>query len=128
MNVRFFELALVALACMCAGCVSAGRRIDESKVAQIVKGESTRADVERLLGTPDMATDTGDGTAVLMYMHMRMKMKPQNFVPVVGLLAGGAETKSETVMVMIGSDGKVRDVSTSHMQMDLHTGLIGGSR
>lgn len=122
------NLILLLLLIVCQGCVSAGRKIEEDKVAQIVKGQSTRADVERLLGTPTMTSGMDGGTTTLMYMHMRARSDPQNVVPVLALLVGGARTKSETLTVIVGADGTVQDVSSSQMQMHVNTGLINGSK
>jgi hypothetical protein len=118
----------VLMALAGSGCVSAGRRIDADKLAQIVNGESTRADVERLLGKPTMITEMNGGGAMLMYSHLRYRSDPQNVVPILALLAGGGSTKSETVMITIGPDDKVRDINSSRMQMHVNTGLISGTR
>jgi outer membrane protein assembly factor BamE (lipoprotein component of BamABCDE complex) len=57
MRPEYAGLALVILANLIAGCVltqtTDGTPLEPDAVKEIVIGESTRADVTRLLGTPD---------------------------------------------------------------------------
>lgn len=58
-SMRFFSLFLV-LAWL-AGCVSMGRKIDQSAAEKIEKGKTTREQVINLIGSPDNITRTGRG-------------------------------------------------------------------
>jgi outer membrane protein assembly factor BamE (lipoprotein component of BamABCDE complex) len=120
-------LTLVVAALTLVGCVSSsGRRINHQKVSQIQKGVSTRADVERLLGKPDSIVTTR-GMTMLSYTHMVTDVT-RSVIPVVGLLAGGGNVKSNSVMVTIGSDGKVMDVTEGASEHTINTGLLNADR
>ncbi len=100
-------LSLFLLAATCSGCFSMGRKIDQSAVAQIKQGKTTKAEVLKLLGSPDQVTWDGFGNETFMYMYVRSTPKATTFVPVVGAFSGGANTQSEMVMVTFNPQGVV---------------------
>jgi outer membrane protein assembly factor BamE (lipoprotein component of BamABCDE complex) len=91
-------LCILAAAALLCGCVSVGRKIDQSKVEQIKPGETTRAQVLQLIGSPDQMTTTG-GTVIFSYMFVRATPKAANYIPIVGAFAGGANVQNESVVV-----------------------------
>jgi hypothetical protein len=50
-------------------------------------------------------------------------MQPSNFIPIVGPFIGGTNTQNQMVMVIVGSDGIVRDITTSEGGMEMRRGL-----
>ena len=89
----------IILAALLCGCVSYGRKIDQAKVEQIRTGETTRAQVLQLIGSPDQITSTGTGVLLFQYAFVRATPKASTFIPVVGAFAGGANVQNEMVMV-----------------------------
>jgi outer membrane protein assembly factor BamE (lipoprotein component of BamABCDE complex) len=105
------------------GCIYSGRRIDNSKVAHIVEGQSTREGVEQLLGSPQHVVEFEDGSVALTYEHTRTRLTPQGFIPLVGLLLpGGTEIKSHSVYVLIGTTGKMTSVQNHESEIWVSTG------
>ena len=64
-------MAFVLLVGLLSGCVSSGRKIDQAAVETITKGETTKAQVITLLGSPDQITKLGSGDTIFMYNYMR---------------------------------------------------------
>ena len=65
---RSFLLALI-LVLILSGCVSPAEKLDNSLIAQIRDGSSTREEVERLLGKPKVETTGSNGKRVAIYRH-----------------------------------------------------------
>jgi hypothetical protein len=119
-------IGLGILALVLVGCASTGRKLDTSKVAQIKKDVTTREQVIQLVGAPDQMTANAEGIVTFHYTYVRATAKPIAFVPVVGLFAGGADVQNQTLMVMFGTNGIVRDFVSSYGATDLNTGLGTG--
>lgn len=115
-------LLLVIVSSLLIGCVSVGRKLDPTKVEQIKRGESTRADVLRLVGSPDQVTKMNDCTT-FYYQHIRSTAKASSFIPVVGAFAGGANVENQFLMVTFGPDDKVVNVMSTYGATESGTGL-----
>ncbi|HEY4415935.1 MAG TPA: outer membrane protein assembly factor BamE [Verrucomicrobiae bacterium] len=101
-STSFILIAIGAM--LLAGCVSYGRKIDQSKAAQIKIGQTTRSQVVQLIGSPDQITTMGDGLVTFHYMFVRATPNAANFVPIVGAFAGGANVQNESLMIMFTND------------------------
>jgi outer membrane protein assembly factor BamE (lipoprotein component of BamABCDE complex) len=110
------------------GCATSGRKIDQTAVERIQKGVSTKADVRSLIGAPDQVTKTSAGNEVWSYHYTRVTAKGENFIPVVGMFAGGMNTQNQWTMVTFGPDGLVQGVDTSYGGSEVGSGLSAGSR
>jgi outer membrane protein assembly factor BamE (lipoprotein component of BamABCDE complex) len=108
-----------------AGCASVGKPIDQTKVQQIEKGKTTRAEVDKLLGKPTSITMTTSGEISYTYMFSRSDPKPANFIPVVGLFAGGSVGHGETVIIIFDGHSVVKDYLAGQTQIEAGP-LIGG--
>lgn len=121
-----FALALIAV--LAAGCASSGRKIDQSAVDRIEKGETTQTEVVGLLGSPDHVTRLGSGDTIFTYAYFRATTRPSTFIPVIGgTLVGGADVENQTVQVTFGEDDVVKDVTTSYGATGAGIGLESGS-
>lgn len=116
-------IVLTMIIVFLAACWSAGRRIDQGSIDKIQIGKTTREEVVRVLGSPDQVTRTGSGETTMMYSYYRMQMHPSSFIPIVGPFIGGTNTQNQMVMVIVGSDGIVRDITTSEGGMEMGRGL-----
>ena len=108
----FFTTSLVALL-LGAGCMSSGTNFDSSKVSQIQEGVTTEADLVRLFGPPDNRMIDSSGTVSLDWVYFESRMKGESFIPVVGPLVGGSDSKTKHLNVWLGKDGKVSRFSAS---------------
>ena len=115
-----FAPFIVALAL--TACASSGRKIDQSKVDQIKKGSSTKEQVLALIGTPEKITKDGDGNTTFSYHYVYASAKGESFIPIVGMFAGGVNTKEQSVTVKFGPDGEVPQVESSVGASDVSQG------
>ncbi|MEO6968249.1 MAG: hypothetical protein ABI132_07330 [Rhodanobacteraceae bacterium] len=98
-------LALVATLALSA-CVTVGTKLDDSKLSQLVRGSTTVAQAEALLGAPVSVSQDGTTGTVLGYSYV-------NAHP-----TGPFSTAStvQIVTLRFGTDGKLIDYSTTNGQ------------
>ena len=90
-QILVFECALVLL-----GCASAGTHVDQQTVAQFQRGKTTLSEVVAALGTPNVDIVRPDGTREIAYSYANVRTRPETFIPIVGLFAGGANSSVES--------------------------------
>jgi outer membrane protein assembly factor BamE (lipoprotein component of BamABCDE complex) len=95
-----------------------GNPIDPAKVAQIVKGKTTRVEVEALLGKPDTTSLLPDGRRTLAYNYSDTKTSVNGasmmLYGMTGGLAGGsngvkAATRTQGLQIYVSKEGVVED-------------------
>jgi outer membrane protein assembly factor BamE (lipoprotein component of BamABCDE complex) len=134
MNILWKEINMknpvlvVVVALSLIGCATVGRKLDQSSVEKIKKGETTREEVLRLIGSPDQMTRDGNGNITMTYMYVRATAKPETFIPIIGAFAGGANVQNQMVMVVTGPDGVVKDIVSSYGSTESSHGLSTGSQ
>ena len=82
-------------------CASTGKTIDQDKLSQIKEGVSTKEDVIKILGKPEMINLNSDSKQMMTYYHFNYKTRGSTFIPVVGLMTGGGNMKQEMLQVLI---------------------------
>lgn len=114
------------------GCVtrepemSSGTPIDAAKVAQIVKGKTTRVEVEVLFGKPDMTSMLPDGRRMVAYNYSSTHMKVSSGAVLraaftaSGPLAQGT-TKTQGLQIYISKDGIVEDYEFNDNTRDIQS-------
>lgn len=118
-------LTLIAV----TGCATVGRKIDQAKLDQIQTGVTTRQGVVDLIGSPDqISTDAATGNTIFMYMYARAVATPESYIPLVGAFAGGAKTQNQVVIITLGVDGKVTNVTNSYGASETGTGISSSSK
>ena len=122
---KYLIIALTMV--LLAGCVSAGRKIDQTAADKIVKGKTTKSEVIAALGSPDHITKLGNGDTVFIYQFMKSTPKASTFIPIVGTFAGGANVQTQSCMVIFGRDDIVKNFSISQGGTETGTGLSAGS-
>jgi outer membrane protein assembly factor BamE (lipoprotein component of BamABCDE complex) len=108
---------IVTVAFLAGGCFSMGRKVDLNRVDEIKVGKTTRQQVISMLGTPSTVMRQSGGDSTLMYSYCKTQMSAVNFIPIVGLFCGSADTQTQTVTIRVGPDGIVRDVSSMDGKM-----------
>jgi hypothetical protein len=84
----------VLLIAVCMACtVTHGVKVDTTLVTQLEVRVATQADAIKLLGTPTMTSDSGDGKTLLMWSHVTASA-----------LSHG---ESSRVALVFGADGKL---------------------
>jgi hypothetical protein len=120
------KLLVLLAGLVLAGCMSAGVKVDEANLAKFEKGKTTYQQVIAGLGGPTTNTLMPDGRRMLMYTWVDARARPQNFVPLVGAFMGGADTRSSSAIVWIGTDGTLESFSASQSQYGIGRGLDAG--
>ena len=106
------------------GCASSGTKVTQEQADQFVQGQTTKAQVIAALGQPNRVTTGPDGSTTIMYVHAHASANAASFIPVVGLLAGGATSTSESALFKFDGAGVLQSHTTSQGTNDVATGLL----
>lgn len=79
------------------GCAASGVQVTDQQVQGFQVGKSTYADVVATLGEPTTVTSSSDGNRTAVYSYSSFASRPQNFIPYIGPLISGYDTKSSMV-------------------------------
>jgi outer membrane protein assembly factor BamE (lipoprotein component of BamABCDE complex) len=123
-RVSGFLMAPLMIACLAAssGCMntSSGTPIDTATVSKIEKGKTTRAQVEAMLGKPDMTMMLGDGRRLMSYAYTSTKIGVNPATAMLGPLASGSgSTRSQTLQIFLSKDGVVEDYELNDNTRDI---------
>ena len=113
---------LVILALLVSGCATVGKEIAPSQLAGFRKGETTIDEVVARLGTPTASSVTSTGQRTLSYVFAHTQVRPATFIPIVGLFAGGADSRSSVVVFTFAPDGRLQEYVASQSQVGTGTG------
>lgn len=117
-------LVLIVVSIVLTGCVSSGTEVSYQQASQFQKGVTTESDVIAKLGQPNSVARLGNGTSVIVYAHIEASPNAVDFVPIVGLLAGGATAHATTVTFTFDATGRLSDYTSSTANSTAHTGLV----
>lgn len=123
-RVSGYLMAPLMLACLAAssGCMntSSGTPISTAAVSTIEKGKTTRAEVEALLGKPEMVMMLGDGRRMMSYAYTATKVGINPATAILGPFAsGGGTSRTQTLQIFLTRDGVVEDYELSDSTRDL---------
>lgn len=90
---------IVCLSMFLVGCASAGRNYDSRKVSQIEKGKTTEAELIQMFGLPTQRGVNSEDQTTMQWVYSEATTKGATFVPIVGLFAGGVDTKTKILNV-----------------------------
>jgi outer membrane protein assembly factor BamE (lipoprotein component of BamABCDE complex) len=127
MMLKFYP-ALFLTAALLSGCASSGHELDQTKVAQIKKGVTTKAQVHELLGKPEQVAVSDSGDETWIYTYMRMSSEAQNYIPIVGAFVAGYDTQNQITNVVFTPDGIVKSMTTSYGGDRADTNLSAGNK
>jgi outer membrane protein assembly factor BamE (lipoprotein component of BamABCDE complex) len=123
--VRWAGICLLAVAL--GGCASAGVRVSEQEAQSFTVGKSTYSDVVAKLGEPTTSTLNPDGTRVAEYSYTAVQQRAESFIPYIGGLIGGADTKSNSVIFTFDKNSVLLSTSSSQSQMGMGQNLSAGT-
>lgn len=101
------------LAAALTGCAATGVKVTDAQVTAFKPGEATEAQVVGALGQPTMRMRLPDGTVMVVYSYAEATIRPATFIPLVGGLVGGADSRSTSVSLRFGADGKLIDTTST---------------
>lgn len=111
-------LALLSASLLLCGCASVGNNYDSRKVADIQPGKTSEADLVKMFGAPEQQGINSSGQTTMQWIYTEATAKGASFIPVVGLFAGGANTKSKSLAVNL-TNGVVCSYNYSGGAFDL---------
>ena len=104
-----FLLAAIAVTNGCWSWRYGAKQIaSDEALAQIEKGKSTKAEVKELLGDPGNVSFMGDDE-MWHYMLHTAEVRKSTFIPIVGGFVGGTDVETQTLTVLFGPDGVVKE-------------------
>lgn len=124
MRYLFMLIAVFSL----SACMSMGKKVDQEKVSQFVKGKTTYAEVVQQLGKPSQSTINSDGTRTAMYMYIQSQASAASFIPIVGLFAGGAESENTTVTLNFDNKSVLTSYTASEGGSSMGSGITSGAK
>lgn len=116
-----FAAALAAL--VLTACASSGVRVTDEQMAQFHEGQTTKQEVIAALGQPTMTTKNMDGTTTLMYSYFESRVRGSTFIPIVGAFAGGADSRSNSVVLTFDQQDVLKSTSSSSSQYGTAAGI-----
>lgn len=118
-------LALAASAVILAGCVSSGTKVTETDISGFQKGVTTESQVIAKLGPPTATSVTDAGVRIDVYSYVHASPKAVDFVPVVGVFAGGANATATTVSFTFDKNGVLTAYQATTSNTDVKNGVTG---
>lgn len=116
----FIAIGMIGL----AGCASSGTKVSPEQMSGFQVGKTTEAQVIAALGVPNSSATASDGSKSDVYIHVKAHANAVNYIPVVGLLAGGAKSESDTVVFAFNRDGVLTETARGSAHADVKTGLL----
>ena len=122
--------AVVAVfaAVVLASCASAGNEqlkdATKANVQERLKKGMTQAEVRQIYGDPATTSFTDSGQVIWKYAFEKAQARPVNFIPVVGLLAGGADGTKKELTILFDKNDRLQKHSMTESPVALNTGLL----
>jgi hypothetical protein len=88
-------------------------------------GVTTLQEVIAALGPASVESALDDGSTLLVYTYVTSRPHPENFLPFIGSLVGGADTHTSAAVFLFGPHGTLKSANTT--TSNVGTGLGSGS-
>jgi hypothetical protein len=119
------KVAALILILMLSSCATVGKEVSRDQTKGFQEGVTTTDDVIAQLGQPTLVTHS-TGRTVLVYSFTHAQPRPESFIPIVGLLAGGADVRSSSATFVFDKDGKLERLSHTATKTGAGTGFASG--
>lgn len=83
---------------------------DYDTIEKIEINKTTKDGVKELIGEPSIVEFNDLGDEDWIYTYTRSKARAASFIPIVGLIAGGADMKTDTLRIRFSKDGIVKKI------------------
>ena len=123
---KTFAIIAALMSLGLSACASSGAKVTEQQLSQIQVGKSTYNDVVAALGKPTTTTFSSTGTRTAIYSYSQVSTRPETFIPVVGAFVGGADVKSNSVILMFNAQGILSQYSGSGSAIGTGSNLEAG--
>lgn len=122
---RFVWVGCAALA-LC-GCAASGVQVSEEQAQSFQIGKATYADVVGSLGPPTVVSSQSNGNRIAVYSYAAVQSRPQNFIPYVGPLVAGYDSKSSAVTFTFDARGVLTNMTSTQTGIGTGANLASGS-
>lgn len=121
-------LCLAAVAALLGGCATAGNKVigettTASVDAKVVEGKTTMAEVVAAYGVASKKSFTDGGSEIWTYAYAYAKSKPINFVPIVGLFAGGVDVEKKELVILFDKQNVVQRRTFTESSQEVNRGV-----
>jgi outer membrane protein assembly factor BamE (lipoprotein component of BamABCDE complex) len=105
------RLSCLLLIFLFIGCATIGNKniLDQDKVSQIKRGETTKTQVREIIGDPSKTTFGENDEETWEYVLSKSQTRAATFIPIVGLFAGGADMQHHTLTIKFNKQGIVKE-------------------
>ncbi|MCL2345888.1 MAG: hypothetical protein FWC58_08570 [Desulfobulbus sp.] len=110
-----------------AGNMALKDETEKTVSARIVEGKTTKDEVRAMYGQPTQTSFTDGGNEIWTFRYAYATPKAVNFVPVVGIFAGGADVQSKELVVMFDKNNVVAKFSMRESQQEVARGASAGT-
>lgn len=118
--------AIFLAAAIMTGCASTGVQVDPNRLQAFQRGVTTRAQIEAAIGRPTMVQTLRDGKTTLTYTYANAQVRPETFIPIVGLFAGGTDVRANSVSIFLDDQGRYESSESTASEYGAGTGLLAG--
>jgi outer membrane protein assembly factor BamE (lipoprotein component of BamABCDE complex) len=118
---------LIPFALAVSGCVSTGVQVDENALTSFQKGKTTVNEVIARLGQPTSNILMNTGQRIISYTYIQAQARPESFIPIIGPLVGGADSRFSNVALTFDRNGVLESYSSSQSQFGSATGAASGA-
>src|SRR5579864_2180691 len=95
------------------GCMSAGVEVRPEQMATFRRGVTTIQEVTATLGPASVQTALDDGSMLLVYTYVTSRPHPENYIPFIGSLIGGADTHTSAAVFLFDARGVLKSANTT---------------
>jgi hypothetical protein len=120
-------LSAGCLALMLSACMASGVRVTPEQAAKFERGKTTYTEVITALGPPTTQMLGADGARTVIYGYSEAHPRPASFIPIIGPLVGGADSRTNVVMLRFDAGGVLQDWQASESNYGTGTGLNAGT-
>ena len=124
---RFILCTMTSAALALGGCTSTGVQVDESALTSFQKGKTTINDVVAKLGQPTSNMLMDSGQRVIVYSYIQAQARPESFIPIIGPLVGGADSRFSNVSLTFDQNGILKTYSSTQSQFGSSNGVASGA-
>ena len=125
MRRTLFVLLPLARALSC--CTSTGVQVNERALTSFEKGKTTINDVFARLGQPTSNILLNTGQRIVGYTYVQAQARPESFIPIIGPLVGGADSRFSNVSLTFDRNGVLESYSSTQSQFGTSTGVASGA-
>jgi outer membrane protein assembly factor BamE (lipoprotein component of BamABCDE complex) len=117
------RISLTICLVLLASCSTTGTKVDKNQLNTFLAGKTTYEEVVQQLGQPTQVVEKSTGERTAMYSYVNVQARPQSFIPVVGIFAGGADAKSSTAIINFNRNNLFQDFTIMNGELGTSHGV-----